>query len=318
MKIFSFPGQLPRTPLFAAAEKAAAVLRNAGHKAYFVGGSVRDLLLGRTPDDVDIATSARPETIHSLFERSIPVGAAFGIITVIVDDVPLEVATFRAERGYSDGRRPDHVIYTDDEVLDATRRDFTVNGLFYDPASNAVLDCVGGLDDLRSGVLRTIGDPVVRFGEDYLRILRFVRFASRFGFDPDPEACAAASRFADRLSLIAEERIREELENILLGPDPAGGFEMLADLGILKTVLPEVDALRGVEQPKEFHPEGDVFVHTMLLLRHAAWKTPRVMWSALLHDVGKPASKTVKDGVPHFYGHEAVGAEIARDVLARL
>ena len=139
MKIFSFPGQLPRTPLFAAAEKAAAVLRNAGHKAYFVGGSVRDLLLGRTPDDVDITTSARPEVIQSLFERSVPIGAAFGIITVIVDDVPLEVATFRAERGYSDGRRPDHVVYTDDEVLDVTRRDFTVNGLLYDPAANTVL-----------------------------------------------------------------------------------------------------------------------------------------------------------------------------------
>ncbi len=318
MKIFSFPGQLPRTPLFAAAEKAAAVLRNAGHKAYFVGGSVRDLLLGRTPDDVDITTSARPEVIQSLFERSVPIGAAFGIITVVVDDVPLEVATFRAERGYSDGRRPDHVVYTDDEVLDVTRRDFTVNGLLYDPAANTVLDCVGGLDDLRSGVLRTIGDPVVRFGEDYLRILRFVRFAARFGFEPDPAACSAASRFADKLSLIAEERIRDELEKILLGPDPAGGFEMLAKLGILKTVLPEVDALRGVEQPKQFHPEGDVFVHTMLLLRHAAWKTPRVMWSALLHDVGKPASKTVKDGVPHFYGHEVLGADIARDVLARL
>jgi len=318
MKIFSFPGELPRTPLFLAAEKTVSILKEAGYKAYFVGGAVRDLLLGRTPDDVDVTTSARPEVIQSLFGKAIPLGAAFGIITVVVDGIPIEVATFRAERGYSDGRRPDHVEYTDDEVLDVTRRDFTVNGLLLDPGTRAVIDCVDGIRDLRAGILRTIGDPVVRFGEDYLRILRFVRFASRFGFTPDPAACSAVARFPDKLGLIAAERIRDELEKILLGPDPAGGFELLASLGLLKTVLPEVDALRGVEQPKEFHPEGDVFVHTMLLLRHAAWKTPQIMWSALLHDVGKPVSRTVKDGVAHFYGHEAVGAEIASGVLSRL
>ena len=318
MKISSFSGELPRTPLFLAAEKAAAVLRSAGHKAYFVGGAVRDLLLGRTPDDVDITTSARPDEIEALFERAIPVGAAFGIITAVVDGIPIEIATFRAERGYSDGRRPDHVVYTDDEELDVTRRDFTVNGLLLDPAAKEIVDCVGGLDDLRAGVLRTIGDPVVRFGEDHLRILRFVRFASRLGFAPDPASCAAASAAADKLRLIAAERIHAEIEKILTGPHPAEGFEMLADLGILKVVLPEVDAMRGVEQPKEYHPEGDVFVHTMLLLRHAAWRTPNLMWSALLHDIGKPLTQTFKDGVPHFYGHEARGAEMAADILARL
>jgi len=318
MKISSFPGELPRTPLFAAAEKAAAVLRAAGHKAYFVGGAVRDLLLGRTPDDVDVTTSARPEEIETLFERAIPVGAAFGIITAVVDGIPIEIATFRAERGYSDGRRPDHVVYTDNEVLDVTRRDFTVNGLLLDPTERTIADCVGGLDDLRAGVLRTIGDPTVRFGEDHLRILRFVRFAARLGFTPDPAAAAAAAAAADKLRLIAAERIRAELEKILTGPSPAEGFEMLAELGILRVVLPEVDAMRGVEQPKQFHPEGDVFVHTMLLLRHAAWKTPELMWSALLHDVGKPATQTFKDGVPHFYGHEALGAEMASGILARL
>lgn len=318
MKISSFPGDIPQTPLFAAAEKAAAVLRAAGHKAYFVGGAVRDLLLGRTPDDVDITTSAPPGEIQALFGKSIPVGAAFGIITVIVDGIPLEVATFRAERGYSDGRRPDHVVYTDDEVLDVTRRDFTVNGLLFDPAERTVVDCVGGLDDLRAGVLRTIGDPVVRFGEDHLRILRLVRFASRLGFKVDPASAAAAAAAADKLRLIAAERIRAELEKILLSPHPAEGFEMLADLGILKVVLPEVDALRGVEQPKQFHPEGDVFVHTMLLLRHAAWRTPDLMWSALLHDVGKPGTQTRKDGIPHFYGHENLGADMAAEILTRL
>ena len=318
MKISSFPGDIPRTPVFAAAQKVAAVLRAAGHKAYFVGGAVRDLLLGRTPDDVDVTTSARPEAIEALFDKAIPIGAAFGIITVVVDGIPIEVATFRAERGYSDGRRPDHVIYTDDEVLDVTRRDFTVNGLLLDPAERTIIDCVGGLDDLRAGVLRTIGDPVTRFGEDHLRILRLVRFASKLGFTVAPASEKAAADAAEKLRLIAAERIRAELEKILLGPHPAEGFEMLARLGILKVVLPEVDAMRGVEQPKQFHPEGDVFVHTMLLLRHAAWQTPALMWSALLHDVGKPGTQTFKDGIPHFYGHEVLGADMAAEILARL
>ena len=318
MKISSFPGDIPQTPIFAAAEKAAAMLRAAGHKAYFVGGAVRDLLLGRAPDDIDITTSARPEQIETLFDKAIPIGAAFGIITVVVDGVPLEVATFRAERGYSDGRRPDHVVYTDDEVLDVTRRDFTVNGLLFDPAERTVVDCVGGLDDLRTGTLRTIGDPAVRFGEDHLRILRLVRFAAKLGFEVDPASAEAAAASAETLRLIAAERIRAELEKILTGPRPAEGFEMLAELGILKVVLPEVDAMRGVEQPKQFHPEGDVFVHTMLLLRHAAWRTPDLMWSALLHDVGKPGTQTFKDGVPHFYGHEVLGADMAAEILTRL
>jgi len=318
MKNSSFPGAFPQTPIFKAAAKAAAVLQAAGHKAYFVGGAVRDLLLGRTPDDIDITTSARPGEIQSLFDKTVPVGAAFGIITAVIDGVPIEIATFRAERGYSDGRRPDHVIYTDDEVLDVTRRDFTVNGLLLDPATKEIIDCVGGLDDLRAGVLRTIGDPVVRFGEDHLRILRLVRFAAKLGFVPDSASKAAAAAAAEKLRLIAEERIRAELEKILLSPFPAEGFEMLAELGILKVVLPEVDAMRGVEQPKQFHPEGDVFVHTMLLLRHAAWKTPDLMWSALLHDVGKPGTQTFKDGVPHFYGHETLGAEMAPGILSRL
>ena len=318
MKISSFHGDIPRTPFFAAAEKTAAVLRAAGHKAYFVGGAVHDLLLGRTPDDVDVTTSARPEQIQALFEKAIPIGAAFGIITVVVDGIPIEVATFRAERGYSDGRRPDHVVYTDDEVLDVTRRDFTVNGLLFDPAERTVVDCVGGMDDLRAGILRTIGDPVVRFGVDHLRILRLVRFAAKLGFEVDPASKQAAAASAEKLRLIAAERIRAELEKILTGPRPAEGFEMLAGLGILKAVLPEVDAMRGVEQPKQFHPEGDVFVHTMLLLRHAAWRTPDLMWAALLHDVGKPRTQTFKDGVPHFYGHEVLGADMAAGILARL
>ena len=318
MKNSSFPGAFPQTPIFKSAAKAAAVLQAAGHKAFFVGGAVRDLLLGRTPDDIDITTSARPGEIQSLFDKTVPVGAAFGIITAVIDGVPIEIATFRAERGYSDGRRPDHVIYTDDEVLDVTRRDFTVNGLLLDPATKEIIDCVGGLDDLRAGVLRTIGDPVVRFGEDHLRILRLVRFAAKLGFVPDSASKAAAAAAAEKLRLIAEERIRAELEKILLSPFPAEGFEMLAELGILKVVLPEVDAMRGVEQPKQFHPEGDVFVHTMLLLRHAAWKTPDLMWSALLHDVGKPGTQTFKDGVPHFYGHETLGAEMAPGILSRL
>lgn len=303
---------------FRAALSVVKVLQNAGHAAYFVGGAVRDMLLGRIASDVDVATSARPEEVMRLFEKSIPLGVAFGIVVVVIDGIQVEVAAFREERGYSDGRRPDRVIYSDDPELDAVRRDFTTNGLFYDPVREEILDFVGGMADLRRGVIRSIGDAATRFSEDRLRILRAARFAAALRFELDPETASAAARFADRLTEISGERIRMELEKILIGPDPERGFRLLDRLGVLKTVLPEIDALHGMEQPPKYHPEGDVFEHTMLMLGRAAWKTPALMWSVLLHDAGKAVTQTWKDGVPHFYGHEEIGSRIARDVMTRL
>ncbi len=307
-----------RTPSARAAFAAVEILQKSGHAAFFVGGVVRDMLLGRIAADADVATSARPEEVIRLFEKSVPIGVAFGIVVVVIDGVSVEVATFREERGYSDGRRPDRVIYGNDPELDATRRDFTVNGLFYDPVRGEVLDFVGGIEDLRRGVLRCIGDAAVRFSEDRLRILRAARFAASLRFELDEETFRAALRFSDRLTEISGERIRTELEKILVGPDPEGGFRLLDRIGVLKTVLPEIDALHGMEQPPKYHPEGDVFEHTMLMLGRAAWKIPELMWSALLHDVGKAVSQTWKDGIPHFYGHEDIGSRIAERIMRRL
>jgi len=309
---------IPGTPMEKAAYAVVRRLQEAGHKAFFVGGAVRDLLLGRTPDDIDVTTSALPDRISALFDKAIPLGASFGIITVIMDEIPVEVATFRAERGYSDGRHPDHVEYTDQEELDVTRRDFTVNGLLLNPVEGMVYDYVGGLSDLKRGYLRAIGDPLVRFSEDQLRILRFVRFTASLGFEPDEATASAAKHFADRIDSVAKERVKNELEKILTGADPECGMRLLDQLDIMREVLPGIFALHGKEQPAKYHPEGDAFEHTMLLLRHAFWRTPQVMWSALLHDIGKGVTQSWKDGVPHFYGHEAVGAAMAEDVMRDL
>ncbi len=294
-------------------------LRGAGFKAYFVGGSVRDMILGKVPKDIDIATSATPQQAAELFPHHHEVGMAFGVLVVVEDGIPFEIATLREEREYMDGRHPEIVTYTDDPQLDASRRDFTINAMFFDPLTNEIIDYFGGRDDLEAGVLRCVGEPELRFNEDYLRMLRAVRFATRFGLRIDPAVRAAILKLRNRVSCLSNERIRQELSAMLIGPRPADAMRMLSELGLLELLLPEVHEMHGVEQPPAYHPEGDVFVHTMLMLDHMALPSLELAWSVLLHDVGKPATRTVgKDGVSHFYGHEAKGARIAEKILTRL
>jgi len=298
--------------------RVTETLKGAGFQAYLVGGAVRDLLLGLPPKDFDVTTDATPDEIMTLFEKSIPLGASFGVVTVLAGDIPYEVATFREERGYMDGRHPEAVFYTHDPGQDVARRDFTVNALLFDPERSVVLDYVGGLHDLKKSILRTVGEAERRFAEDHLRMLRAVRFAARLGCEPDKETFDAIRAHAGDVATVSPERIREELNKMLLHPSRERAFRMLSATGLLAVALPEIEAMRGVTQPEQFHPEGDVFEHTMLMLTHIMWPTPEIVWSVLLHDVAKPVTRTLKDGVPHFYGHEAAGAEMAEAIMKRL
>lgn len=308
--------------------KARAVvqrLAGAGHRALWAGGCVRDRLLGRPFKDIDIATSARPGEVEALFPRSVPVGKAFGVITVLLEDAAFDVATFRREADYADGRRPEAVSFCE-EREDALRRDFTVNGLFYDPIASQVLDYVEGQADLARRTIRAIGNPVDRFGEDHLRMLRAVRFASVLEFAIEPDTRAAIQRLAPSLARISAERIQSELTRLLMeSPRPGQGLLLLRETGLLRVVLPEVEALAGQEQPPEFHPEGDVLTHTamMLDLVEPSRRTPELMYAVLLHDVGKPSTAyrgQWPDGRPRirFDRHDRVGAEMAEQILTRL
>ena len=308
----------PSGRIYRTAERIVLRLREAGFESYLVGGCVRDLVTGHPPKDFDITTAARPEEVMALFGHSIPLGASFGVVTVVEDGTNFEVATFREERDYMDGRRPETLRYSRTPAEDVSRRDFTINALLYDPEKRCIVDYTGGLADLRRGVLRTIGDARTRFSEDYLRMLRAVRFTARFRFRMDPETFDAIRELAPKLTLLSAERVRNELTAMLCGPEPDRAFRLLSECGILAVVLPEIEAMHGVEQPVQFHPEGDVFEHTMLLLKHIAWPATETGWAALLHDVGKPSCRTVKDGVAHFYGHEDVGAGMAEAILRRL
>ncbi|MCK5843216.1 MAG: CCA tRNA nucleotidyltransferase [Victivallales bacterium] len=299
--------------------EVAAILVKHGFTAYFAGGAVRDMLLGRASCDIDIATSATPEQVLELFPKRYEIGAAFGIINVLHEDECFEIATFREERGYSDGRHPEEVRYTTDPALDALRRDFTINSMFYNPANEEILDFTGGKRDLERGVLRCVGNPAERFAEDYLRILRAARFATKLRFEVDAELAVAARTHAVGIAKLSSERVRDELNKMLLGPDPEGAIRLLSEFGVLRVVLPEIEAMRDVVQPKRYHPEGDVFVHTCLMLTHMPCPSVALAWSVLLHDVGKPDTFFVgDDGVERFYQHDSVGAEIAEKILKRL
>jgi putative nucleotidyltransferase with HDIG domain len=292
-------------------------LRSAGHQAYLVGGCVRDLLLGRKPKDFDVATDARPDRVTELFERSEQVGAHFGIVLVRENTSQVEVATFRRDASYSDGRRPDRVSFEAGPQQDALRRDFTINALLLDPETNQVLDFVGGQEDLRRRVIRAIGDPDLRFGEDHLRLIRAVRFAARLGFQIEPETMAALRRLHGLIATVSAERVRDELIRILTEGGARRGFELLDETGLLGDILPEVAAMKGVEQPPEFHPEGDVWTHTLLLLEKLRNPTITLAMGALLHDVGKPPTFRVADRI-RFDGHTEEGVALARGILGRL
>ncbi len=292
-------------------------LRGAGHQAYLVGGCVRDLLLGRKPKDFDISTDARPDRIMDLFPRSGRVGASFGV--VLVRDVfhQVEVATFRSDHDYEDGRRPGSVQFESDPRRDVLRRDFTINGLIMDPETGDVQDFVGGREDLERRVVRAIGDPDTRFSEDYLRLLRAVRFAARLEFAIEGETFAAIQRHHGLILKVAAERIRDELSLILTEGGARAGFELLDATGMLADILPEVSAMKGVEQPPEFHPEGDVWRHTLMLLEGLDHPSVTLALGALLHDVGKPPTFRVAERI-RFDGHVEEGVAMAHTILGRL
>lgn len=305
--------------VFAAGINIVRTLANNNFKAFFVGGSVRDMLMGRSVSDIDIASSARPEDVQKLFPRSHMAGASFGVAIVVENDIPFELATFREERNYMDGRHPEEISYTDDPALDALRRDFTINSLFFDPIAGEVYDFTGGLEDISSGILRTVGDPYDRFSEDYLRILRAVRFCARFDYEMDKQTSEAIKDLGKNVLRLANERIKAELDKMLTGPNPALSIKMLHEFGLLKLILPEVAAMDGVTQPELFHPEGDVLQHTLLMLEHMTMHDSDLAWSVLLHDIGKPPTASVGfDNVEHFYGHEDSGARMASDIMKRL
>ena len=347
----------------ATAVEIVRLLQVAGFAAFWVGGCVRDFLLGREPQDFDIATDARPEQIEKLFKKTIPVGRKFGVMVVVEDGQQFQVATFRAEADYQDGRRPEKVVFASAEA-DALRRDFTVNGLFYDPLTEKIHDWVGGEKDLRAKIMRTIGAPEERFAEDHLRLLRAVRFAAQLGFEIEPKTFAAVKSLAPKIKLISAERIRDELMKLftssradftlssrkggegwgeeagfskIQSPSPrpsprlggereknsvaARGLVLLRDSGLLEQILPELAAATTCEQSPDYHPEGTVFEHIKLMLETLpADAGESLPWSVLLHDIAKPvtAERDVATGAIHFYGHEKIGAEMARAILNRL
>ena len=297
----------------ASAVRFTQILRAKGHQAYLVGGCVRDLLLGLTPKDFDIATSARPDELLALFPGADLVGAHFGVVLV----AGVEIATFRSDHDYADGRHPGQVTFETSPAADAARRDFTINGLFLDPETNRVLDFVEGERDLRNGRIRAIGRPADRFAEDHLRLLRAVRFAARFGFAIDAGTMAAMREHAASITRIAAERTRDELNRILTEGGARRGFELLDESGLLLHTLPEIAAMQGVAQPPEFHPEGDVWTHTLLMLEAMQQPTLTLAWGVLLHDVGKPPTFKIAERI-RFDGHAEVGARMAETILLRL
>lgn len=332
----------------AAKQHAAEIvrtLRERAHQAYFAGGCVRDLLLNREPADYDVATDATPQQVMQIFPQTYAVGEQFGVVLVPPAEndgetgvlagqserserskQTAEVATFRADVSYSDGRHPDEVRFTKYPQEDAQRRDFTVNGMMLDPATNEILDFVGGQDDLKKGIIRAIGDPNRRFEEDKLRMLRAVRFAARFNYQIDPATLNAIQNLAPKIHQVSAERVREELTKMLTEGQARRAFELLDQTKLLPEVLPEIAAMKGVAQPPQYHPEGDVFIHTLLLLEklrpspdpNSDSISKTLAWGALLHDVGKPPTFRIAPDRIRFDGHVDVGVKIAAEILRRL
>jgi poly(A) polymerase len=322
------------------ATEIVRILREKGYLAYFAGGCVRDLLLWREPADYDVATDATPQQVMRIFPQTFAVGEQFGVVLVPLSPAEhgltredarrsttkgaIEVATFRSDVGYSDGRHPDEVRFTDDPKLDMQRRDFTINGMMLDPllpenSPGAILDFIGGRDDLKAGIVRAIGDPKRRFTEDKLRMLRAVRFAARFDYTIDPATMSAIRELAPGIHQVSCERVRDELTRMLTEGRARRAFELLDTSDLLPEVLPEISAMKGVEQPPQYHPEGDVFVHTLLLLaKLQAGCSKTLAWGALLHDVGKPPTFRVAPDRIRFDGHVAVGVKMAADICRRL
>jgi tRNA nucleotidyltransferase/poly(A) polymerase len=308
------------SPRYDVAASIVRELQEHAYVAYFAGGCIRDALLDIPPKDIDIATSASPGQVQALFHRTIPVGIQFGVVRVRVAEMEFEVATFRSDGIYLDGRRPSAISFSTPEQ-DASRRDFTINGMFYDPLSERVIDYVNGREDLAGKLVRAIGQPSGRFAEDRLRMLRALRFAAALGFEIEAETWLAIRADAQEIAIISPERIRDELLKILVNPNRLRGFDLLDQSGLLAVILPEIEALKGCDQPEQFHPEGDVFVHTRLMLSLLAPDAsgPQVL-AVLLHDIGKPRVRSFDsiDQRIRFNGHDRVGAEMTEKVMTRL
>lgn len=299
------------------ARSITARLRASGYSAYLVGGCVRDLLLGRVPGDFDVATSAPPGVLIQLFPGAGEVGAHFGVVLVRQGGAEVEVATYRSESDYADGRHPESVRFEQEPRADALRRDFTINALFLDPSTGAILDFASGGQDIESRTIRAIGDPEKRFAEDHLRLIRAIRFAARLGFEIEPATFAAIQKLAARIRTVAAERVRDEIVRILTEGGARRGFELLDATGLLQHILPEVAAMKGVQQPPEFHPEGDVWIHTMMMLDGLDKPSATLATGVLLHDVGKPPVFRVAGRI-RFDGHVEKGMELAHVILTRL
>jgi poly(A) polymerase len=303
------------------ADSICATLRRSGYQALLCGGCVRDLLLGREPADYDVTTDATPEQVMALFPESLTVGARFGVVLIPQGDLQVEVATFRCDVGYSDGRHPDGVVYSKSPEEDVQRRDLTINGLLIRPETGEVLDFVGGQADLKAGLVRTIGEPERRFGEDKLRLMRAVRFAARFGFEIEAKTFRAIRKRVAEIHQVSPERLRDELTKMLTEGHGRRAFELLDEAWLLTQVLPEVAAMKGVEQPPQYHPEGDVWTHTLLMIEGlGAGCSPTLAWGVLLHDVGKPPTfRSIAETGDRirFDGHVDVGVRMAEQICRR-
>lgn len=308
--------------LFQVAKDTVGLLRGSGHKAFFVGGCVRDLAMHINPKEYDISTSADPHEVMKIFPNSVTVGVNFGVVIVLRDEFKFEVATFRREESYSDGRHPDNVIYSNDETEDVLRRDFTINGMLYDPFSEDLIDYTGGLNDIKGETIKTIGNPNERFKEDKLRVLRAVRFGAQLDYEIEENTLRAIKEMASSISHVSAERIRDEILKIITQGNPGNGLKLLRETKLLKFILPDVDRMHGVPQPPNFHPEGDVFNHTCLIMDKLyeitnGKQSPELAMGALLHDVGKPDTYTESDRI-RFNGHDRIGAEISRRICKGL
>jgi poly(A) polymerase len=314
-----YSGHVEPSAMEETARKVAARLREEEHIAYFAGGCVRDMVRGLPPKDYDIATDARPDVVQRLFPRTYAVGAHFGVIIVLENNFQFEVATFRSDEAYIDGRRPTAVRFSSPEE-DARRRDFTINGMFYDPVADEVIDFVGGRADIAAKLVRAIGDPAQRFAEDRLRMLRAVRFATVLDYEIDAKTWDALVANAASIQQISAERIRDELVRIFLSPNRCRGWDLLDASGLMRTIFPEIEAMKGCEQPKQFHPEGDVFKHTRLMLDLLPEKVSvPLVFAVLFHDVAKPCTATIDEtGRIRFSGHDRLGAEMTEEIMRRL
>lgn len=299
------------------ANKIAKELGKAGFKAYFAGGCVRDMIMKRIPVDYDIATDATPEKVQKIFKKTVPVGVQYGVVLVILKGIPFEVSTFRKDGNYIDGRHPENVEFSKTAKEDVLRRDFTINGLLYDPIRKKVLDYVSGKKDIKDRIIRAIGEPEKRFKEDKLRLMRAIRFASRYKFVIEGKTKSAMNALSSEIVDVSVERIRDELGRIIRGENPGLGLQMLYDTGILRCIIPEIADMVGVEQPEQFHPEGDVFTHTKIMLDLLKKPSRVLAFAALLHDVGKPKTFSVKERI-RFDGHVPVGARMADKICKRL